>query len=382
MERPRQILPALVIGQLCSTSLWFAGNAVAGDLRADLGVDVSVAWLTSAVQLGFIAGTLGFAVTGLADRFESRTTFLVAALAGAAANLGTLAADTSEAVLLSRLAVGLCLAGIYPIGMRAAAGWYAQGLGRALGLLVGALVLGTAFPHLLRGLGAEVSWRAVLVGTSVAAAAGGLLVYAMVPDGPHTRRGARFAPAVLPRLFGLPAFRASALGYFGHMWELYTFWALAPALLVARGLEGAQVSLGAFAIVGIGALGCAVGGLASERVGSGLVAASSLLVSGLCCLLAPWALTWSTPAFAAFLAVWGLAVVTDSPQFSTLTARAAPPEWVGTGLTVVTSIGFGLTVVSVQVAEQLPLATALMMLAVGPAAGLAALVPSLVRARA
>jgi MFS family permease len=370
--RPWHILPVIVVGQFAGTSMWFAGNAVLPDLQAHLQFEGGVAPLTSSVQLGFIAGTLLLAMSGLADRFSARATFLFCAMGGAAANLAVLAAGTLPAVLSARFATGLFLAGVYPIGMKIAAGWYRAGLGRALGLLVGALVLGTAFPHLLRGLGAEVPWRWVIIGTSLMSAAGGAAVYAAVPDGPWIRQGTGFDPGAIVRVFRIAEFRRAALGYFGHMWELYTVWALVPLLLalhVERGGPSLSISLWSAAIIGVGFVGCAVGGLLSKRVGSKTVAAASLVVSGVCCLVAAW--LPGSSVFLPLMLVWGVAVVADSPQFSALNAGAAPPELVGTGLTVVTALGFALTIVSVQLVDALPsLSVALPVLAIGPALGL------------
>ena len=187
--RPRWILPAIVLGQLLATSVWFAVNAVIGALQPIWGIDGGEGIVTTAVQLGFISGTLSFAVLGLADRFHPSRLFLASAAVAAAANLAVIPlADAFAAVLVLRFLAGFFLAGVYPVGMRIAAGWYRGGLGRALGLLVGALVLGTASPHLLKAIGADWQWQWVMIGTSAAALGGGLLV-ALVPEGPQIVRG-------------------------------------------------------------------------------------------------------------------------------------------------------------------------------------------------
>jgi len=373
MTRPPTILPAIVAAQFAGISMWFAGNAVLPELQAELGAEDMLGLVTSTVQAGFIVGTLASALTGLADRVSPRALFLASALLGAAANLLVLAAPSAAAVGAARFAVGLCLAGIYPIGMKIAAGWYKDGLGSALGMLVGALVLGTAFPHLLRALGTDLPWRSVIVGTSALAAGGGVLLYALVPDGPHLAAGARFSVADLRAAFRVPAFRRAALGYWGHMWELYTVWALLPAIIAAHP-AGLSVSGWSAAAIGVGAVGCVIGGRASLRVGSRRVAGGMLLVSGLCCLAFPW-LRLAPPAlFGAYLLAWGIAVVGDSPQFSTMTARAAPPGMLGSGLTVVTSVGFALTIASIGLAEASgALDVVVPALAIGPALGLVAL---------
>jgi predicted MFS family arabinose efflux permease len=308
--------------------------------------------------------------------------FLLCALAGAGCNAaGALLSGQFDLLLALRFATGFFLAGIYPVGMKIAAGWYTRGLGNALGLLVGALVIGTAAPHGLRALGAQWPWQTVMWSVSAIAAAGGLLMYALVPDSPTAPRATRIRPQALAVIWTDRNVRASAFGYFGHMWELYTFWVLVPMIVATR--LAAQMSAAAFAVIGAGAVGCAVGGLLARRVGSAMVAAVQLAVSGLCCVLAPLMLTAPLPVFAAWLLVWGITVVGDSPQFSTLTALNSPRESVGSVLTFVNCIGFAITIVSIELftlgAQHWPLAMLLPWLAVGPALGLRALAPLLRR---
>lgn len=383
-RRPAHILPIIVFAQFAGTSLWFAGNAVLGDLAQapgwDLGGD-ALGLVTSAVQLGFIAGTLVFAVLNVADRFPPRAVFLACALLGALANAGIMVMPEGLVSLLTlRFATGFFLAGIYPVGMKIAAGWYASGLGHALGLLVGALVLGTAFPHLLKAGGGALPWRTVLVAVSATAAAGGLILFAFVPSGPYLPRRSAFDPSALRKIFRAPEFRAAAFGYFGHMWELYAFWTVVPLLVGAIAVEhGAvlDVPLWSFAIIAAGAVGCAAGGWISQRRGSAPVAAAQLAVSGALCLVAPLLLELPVPLALALLVVWGLTVVGDSPQLSALNAQTAPRELVGTALTITTSIGFALTIPSIQLltwlTDQVSPTMALLVLVPGPALGLLAL---------
>jgi MFS family permease len=372
-----------VASQFAGGSLWFAGNAVLPDLQRHWGLpDAALGYTTSAVQLGFIAGTLAFAFFAVADRHSPRLVFLLCALAGAAANAAVLALDRSlSGLLMLRFATGFFLAGIYPVGMKIASGWYRRDLGNALGFLVGALVAGTAFPHLLRGLGQDLPWQQVLLAASAVAGLGGLLMYVLVPDGPHLARGAKFDPRALAGIFRVKAFRASSFGYFGHMWELYAFWAFVPWVLAARGLE--NVSLWSFAIIAAGSLGCAAGGLASLRRGSAPVAFAQLAASGACCLLSPVFFFAPTPVFLAFLLFWGVVVVGDSPQFSALNAQSAPRDRVGSALTIANCIGFGITIFSIELlnaASRLLAPQWLYLLLVpGPLLGLAALRPLLRR---
>lgn len=384
MTRPAHILPVIIFSQFTGTSLWFAGNAVVADLQREWGLAVeSVGYITSAVQLGFISGTLVFAFLAVADRFSPRRVFFWCSTAGAAANVSVLFVPEGLAGLLTlRFATGFFLAGIYPVGMKIAAGWYREGLGRALGYLVGALVLGTAFPHLLRALGADLPWQPVIVGVTILALCGGGLMFLLVPDGPHLPAGAAFDPGVLAVIFRSRAFRASALGYFGHMWELYTLWAFIPLWLMAYA-EQAQmeinVSLWAFAAVAVGFLGCVGGGLVSNKLGSARVAGIQLSISGACCLLSPLLFIASPALFLACVLLWGATVIGDSPQFSTLNARNAPREYVGSALTIANSIGFLVTVFSIELVNfMLPLVGPqfiFWLLIPGPVFGLWALSP-------
>lgn len=385
--RPRRILPVIILSQFAGGALWFAGNAVIGDLQRDLGMsETALGYVTSAVQLGFIAGTLVFAFFAVADIYSPRIVYFICALAGAAANAATYALAEGLASLLAwRFITGFFLAGIYPVGMKIASGWYQRDLGNALGLLVGALVLGTAFPHLLRGLGQALPWQTVLLGVSGLAACGGLAMLAFVPDGPYLAKGAKFDPRALVTIFRVPRFRGSAFGYFGHMWELYAFWAFVPVVVAAHiAVKDAgllNVSLWTFSIIAAGALGCVVGGLASKRVGSAPVAFAQLSTSGACCAVSPLFFYAPTPIYLAFLLLWGVTVAGDSPQFSALNAANAPRAFVGSALTIANCIGFSITIASIELlnwaAPRVHAQWLFLMLLPGPVFGLAALLPLL-----
>ena len=358
MIRPARILPLIIFSQFTGTSLWFAGNAVILDLQQDWGLaEQSLGYVTSAVQLGFICGTLLFALLVIADRFSPRLVFFYCSLAGALANIGLLFAPQDLAwLLILRFATGFFLAGIYPVGMKIAAGWYAQGLGRALGYLVGAVVLGTAFPHLVRSSGADFPWEQVMLVVSALAILGGLVMLMLVTDGPHLPKVSVFDPGALKMIFRSRRFRASAFGYFGHMWELYTLWAFIPLFLLAYSNSNdisLNVPLWSFLVIGVGFFGCAIGGIVSTRLGSAGVAAVQLAISGACCLLSPVFFNSSPAFFFSFLLLWGITVAGDSPQFSTLNAQNAPREYVGSALTIVNSIGFLITIFSIQLASSM-----------------------------
>jgi MFS family permease len=378
-QRPRRILPVIIASQFAGTALWFAGNAVLGDLQREWGLAAdALGYITSAVQLGFIVGTLVFAFFALSDVFSPRIVFFLCSLAGAAANAAVLLLGESFAALLAlRFATGLFLAGIYPVGMKIAAGWYQRDLGNALGFLVGALVVGTAFPHLLRGLGHALPWQGVILGVSAVAVLGGLLMLALVPDGPHLAKGTRFDPRALREIFRVPEFRASSFGYFGHMWELYAFWAFVPWVLAAY--QDFNVPLWSFAVIAAGAVGCVLGGMVSLRRGSAPVAFAQLAASGLCCALSPLLFHAPAPLYLAFLLFWGVVVVGDSPQFSALNAQSAPRQRVGSALTIANCIGFAITIFSIQLlntaAEILGAQWLFLLLVPGPILGLASLMP-------
>lgn len=390
---PRRVLPVIVLSQFAGTSLWFAVNAVLPDLQRTWSLPpAALATLTSAVQLGFVAGTLVFALLMLADRFPPTRVFLACSLLGALCNAAiALLQGNFELLVLLRFCVGLLLAGIYPVGMKIAASWYREGLGAALGVLIGALVLGTALPHGLRALAGEgvgglapigglVAWQQVVLAVSALAALGGIATALLVPERPRAGGGARITPKALGAIWSQRQLRASVFGYFGHMWELYSLYALVPVILAAR-WQGTRVSAVAFWTIAAGALGCIVGGLLTRRVGSARVAQWQLATSGLCCLAAPFVLHAPAPVFVAWLLVWGTTVVGDSPQFSTLTARNAPATVVGSVLTFTNCIGFAISAASIELfvraAGSWPLATVLPWLAIGPMLGLLALRPLL-----
>jgi MFS family permease len=384
MKSPKQILPVIVISQFCCTSLWFAGNGVMNDLLVNFDLHESaLGHLTSAVQLGFIIGTLIFAILTIADRYAPSKVFIACALLGAVFNLGIIWEGNSLVSILSfRFLTGFFLAGIYPVGMKIASDYYQKGLGKSLGFLVGALVIGTAFPHLLRDLSQSFPWQYVLITTSFLAVFGGVLMVTMVPDGPYRKPGQQIDLSAFFSVFQNRDFRAAAFGYFGHMWELYAFWAFVPSMLKTYSkthlAAALNIPLLSFLIIGIGGLACVSAGYLAEAIGTKRMAFIALLLSCGCCLISPLIfLLDSEIAFVSFLLFWGMVVVADSPLFSTLVAQNASPEIKGTALTIVTSIGFAITIVSIQLINGLRTWTdsnsIYMVLAIGPILGLCAL---------
>ena len=380
----KKSLAIIVISQFFCTSLWFAGNAVLPDLVKDLRADSGLlANLVSAVQLGFITGTLLSALTGLADKVISTRLFFTCAFAAALLNAMILFAGPGNAVLLVlRFLTGFFLAGIYPVGMKIASDHSGNKPSKSLGFLVGALVLGTSFPHLLKSLNPGYSWKVLVLAPSLLSAAGGTMMLLLIPPTKIREINKSRSAAGITEGFKIAPFRQAALGYFGHMWELYTFWAFLPVILlgykVRNHFDDMNVTLWSFLIIASGFLSCIAGGYLAERITPKRLAFSLLSVSGICCLLSPLFLLGSNETgLFIFLLIWGMAVIADSPLFSAIVADSAPPESKGTLLTIVTCGGFFLTIISIQITNTLSAITSneylLLWLVSGPVFGLSAL---------
>lgn len=388
-------MPTIAVAQLLATSLWFSANSEAGNLILVWHArPQALGWLSSAVQAGFILGTMVLSLGGLADRFRASSIFVVGALAGASLNAWfALSPGSLASGLVNRGLVGVCLAGIYPLGMKLMVTWAPERAGAALAQLVAMLTLGTALPHILHVLGAGISWRLVVFAASLLALSGAVMI-GVLGDGPNAvSRASSFRvdrhiwarPGVGFRAFRIRGFRFAALGYFGHMWELYAFWVAVPILVAQTRLQQViplgSVSAISFCIIGMGAVGCLVGGTLSRRIGSHRVAAGALAASGLCC--ATFALTWHNhdPWFLfVVLLTWGATVVADSPQFSAVAAAACPGELLGSALALQNSIGFAITVVAIPAVTSSLLHIGLdatWLLLPGPVLGLAGFLPLL-----
>jgi MFS family permease len=359
LKPKKHILPLIVLAQFCCTSLWFAGNAIAEDLVSTFNLSQqAIGSLTSAIQMGFIFGTLIYTLLTIADRFSPSKVFFVSALLGALFNLGILfKSNTLPSTISFRFFTGFFLAGIYPVGMKIASDYFEKGLGKSLSFLVGALVLGTAFPHILKSYPNLVDWKTVIYTTSGMTVFGGLLIFRFVPDGPFQKLSSKLDIEKSFKVFRNIEFKKAAFGYFGHMWELYAFWAFVPLLLSSyntwHNLD-VNVSLWTFIIIAIGALGCVFAGLISEKIGAKKTAKLSLGISGLCCLISPLLLYQdSIFILLVFLLVWGLSVIADSPLLSTLITQSVRAESKGTALTISTCIGFSITIMSIELLSYL-----------------------------
>lgn len=355
---PRWVLPALVAAQAGGISPWLSSSAVLPALSGAWGLAPGDAGLlVSAVQAGFLVGTLVFALFNIADLFSPRRVFAGSALAVAALNVLLIPAGGLAQGLALRFAAGMALAGVYPVGMKIAVSWYPGRAGYVLGWMLAAGTLGSSSAYLLAGLaatGLRLPWQAVL-GAASLLAAGAAALMLRVGEGPHLAPAPRLELSLAWRLFALPRYRAAALGYFGHLWELYAAWALAPlfvgAALAPLGWDSpAAVRLGAFAMVAAGVGGCLWGGAASLRLGSLRVAALALAGSGAFCVLGPLLHAVHPLLYGAGLLVWGALLIADAAQFFALAAAACPARYVGTALTVQNCLGFALTIVSIELA--------------------------------
>jgi len=378
------VLAILIFAVFSGASLWFSSNAILTELSLAIpGEDFNISDVTSAVQFGFIAGTLTFSLLNISDRFPAGRVFLLSSILGSFSNaLIVFVPLDINTLIISRCLTGFFLAGIYPVGVKIASLWCDGDLGRALGHIVGALVVGTAFPHFMSSLELSFNWQWVIISASTLAIIGGLLVGFAIPEKSTAKRTPHHEGWALLNIFKSKDFKASSSGYFGHMWELYTFWAFVPIILSIYNDQAGtsiNVSLWSFLTIAAGGIGCSVGGLVSLKLGSARVAFYQLAASGICCLIFPAMIFTSSNIFLPYLIIWGITIAGDSPQFSTLNAKTAPAEIVGSAVTLVICLGFGLTILSIHVFSFLMtsfnLQIAVSLMAIGPLYGLYCLHP-------
>jgi MFS family permease len=377
------MLAALAMAEFLGMTLWFSATAVTPALVAEFHMsDELAAWLTMAVQAGFVAGTLASALLNLADVLNARVLLFLGALAGAAANASVLLASSASGVIALRFLTGVALACVYPPGMKIAAGWFRAERGFALGIVIGALTLGKAFPHLLTALYGH-AWREPMLLASGLAVAGGTLVLLVVSDGPFVAASAPFDARAIGQIFRNRGARLATLGYLGHMWELYAMWTwiavLASASFAASGSlsPASEGSIAAFVAIGSGTAGCAMAGWLADRLGRARIAIWAMWTSAVCAALTPLVFGGSPLWFFALAMIWGFAVVADSAQFSALVTEHSPTNYIGTALTLQTCLGFLLTMVTIEllprVAEASSWRWASLLLVPGPLLGIVAM---------
>jgi len=347
---PLRVVTAVVIAELLALSVWFSASAVVPALTQEWNLSTGdAAWLTMAVQLGFVVGALLSAAVNLPDRVAPRWVFAGGALMAAATNAAVplWCASFGPAVAL-RFGTGMSLALVYPVGMKIVASWEERERGLALGLLVGALTVGSALPHLLKVMVPTNAWQMVMLTTSGLALVAAAIGAAFGGLGPHVAASAPFRWNAVSAAWRDPALRCANIGYLGHMWELYAFWSWIGIWLAHFWQDEARIGVTTFAVIAIGSVGCLAGGYAADRIGRTAVTIASLLVSGVCCLLVGAFAHADPNLLTAVLLVWGFAVVADSAQFSASVSELADRSYVGTALSVQAAMGFLLTLVSIR----------------------------------
>jgi MFS family permease len=354
--KPKYLLPVVIFAQFSGTSLWFALNAVLKDLQI-LYPDTPnfLGNMTSVVQLGFVIGTALYAIFTLSDRFSPITVFVISTLIAAFFNLLIVWMPLDfKALLVIRFLVGFFLAGVYPVGIKIMADWYEKGLGRALGYLVGALVLGTSFPHFIAFFSFTIHWQSVIISTSAIASLGALMMFLLIKDGPFRKKAGQFNPKSIVESSKNSSFKTYSLGYFGHMFELYTFWAYVPIIIQQYNQHGNHhfnTSLWSFIIIASGFIACVLTGEFSAKFSSAKLAFFCLSVSMVCCISSYFFYQIPPIIFILIMLIWGMSVVGDSPQFSTLIAQNTNPSYRASSITIVNCIGFAITIISLQILQ-------------------------------
>jgi MFS family permease len=376
---PRRALALLALVLVLSMSPWFSATAVIPQLREDWDLSGNeAAWLTIAVQLGFVAGALLSSVGNIADVLSPRVVILIGSLGAAGANLLVAFAGGAETAIPLRALTGFFLAGVYPPAFKLMATWFRRGRAFALGTLAGAIAIGSAAPHFINGLGG-LEWRVAVYTTSALTLVGGIVGWRFVPEGPYPFPRAVFDPRQVRLVLRNRGVRLASFGYFGHMWELFAMWAW--FLLFFRdghGAGGTSAAFATFAVIATGGAGCVLGGLVAERVGRAETAAAAMLASGICALTIGLLVDAPTWVVLAVGLVWGVAVIADSALFSTLVTEYADQAYVGTALALQLAAGFALTAVTIWLVPFLEDAVgwryAFAFLAPGPALGIIAMV--------
>jgi MFS family permease len=371
------------VAELLAMGTWFSASAVVPQLSQIWGLnDAGQAWLTMSVQAGFVVGSVISALLNLADRIPSRWFFTgTALLAALSTGLIPLVANSLAAALILRFLTGFFLTGVYPVGMKIMATWTKADRGLGIGILVGALTLGTAFPHLLNMLTGMDNWQLVLALGAASAAAGGLIAAVFIREGPYQSAAPHFDWQYAAEIFKVRSLRLAILGYLGHMWELFAMWAWLAAFLIASfqisGIDSRWASLTAFITIAAGGVGSLLAGVLADRLGRTTVTIASLVISGICSLLVGFLFGGSPILLVALCLLWGFAIVADSAQYSAAISELCQKDFIGTALTVQTSLGFLLTMLTIRLIPTLKSSVgwswAFAFLALGPAAGIYAM---------
>ncbi len=349
-----QTLAILSLAIVASMTTWFSATAIVGELKAVWSLsDGAATWLTNAVQIGFVAGALGASFINLPDIVAANKLMASAALAAAVTNMALLAAPDAEVAITLRFLTGVALAGIYPPALKLVSTWFVSGRGLALGVVIGALTLGSAFPHLLRATTSTLDWRFVVFGTSMLTLCGACLMFHHAMEGPFSYPRARFNPRQIGLVLRNKPVMLANIGYFGHMWELYAMWGWFLAFIHAAyqpyGLAASTASFTTFIVIGSGFIGCVLGGVLADRIGRTATTSLMMATSGTCALLIGLAFSGPLWLLLTLSIIWGVSVVGDSAQFSAIVTEVGDSSFVGTSLALQLGLGFALTVIAIRI---------------------------------